>query len=433
MGEAANSSAEEMARLKAENEELKARIAKVDKRRKHGGFWRHFTTWLLVILACVFSVLGVLSSWVKTTALDTDTFVSTVAPLVSNDDVAKAISDMAVKKLFTQYDIETQIKSGLTQITDTVKRVAPDLPQPNIDLSIIASPITSGLENFASKTAQKILKSAVFYKVWSETLRLTHTAAVNIITGEEDKVVTSQDDTVVLNLAPLLEKVKVKLADAGLGFLNNVQVPQDFGQIKLFTSEQLGTIKGLVHLLETLSWVLPLLAFIFFLLAFLITEDKRKVLMGEGIGLAIAMLVVLVVLRVAHNELLGMIKVEANLAAANVIWSSILSGLRQAVFGLLALGIVVSAGAGLAGPSKWAIWTRKNVNDFFVNWRERREGKKGKTAFMTFMDNYAWWFRLGGLVISVLALLLLPHISGLAVIITVIVLLAYLALIELVR
>jgi cell division protein FtsL len=424
---------EELARLKAENEALKAKAEKLSKREKRGGFWRRFTVWLLVILAVVFSVLGVFSVWLKTTTLDTNTFVATVAPLIHNQEVAKAVSDTAVAKLFAQYDVQAQIESGLNQVSEAVRQAAPNLPQPNIDLSAIAAPITSGLKTAASTVAQKILTSDAFYKVWSEALRVAHTAAVNILTGNTNKVLTSQGDTVVLNLAPLLDQVKTKLTEKGLSFLNKVQVPPDFGQIKLFTSKQLGVAKGLVHLLEVLSWVFPLLAFLFFVAAVLLTKEKRKVLMWEGIGLAIAMLVVMVVFRVAHNELLGLVKKQQNLAAADVIWTGILAGLRSAVFGLFALGIVVAVGAAVAGPAKWAVWTREHVGDFFTHWRERREGKKGKTPFMEFMDKYAWWFRMGGLVVAVLVLVWIPHISGLAVILTVAILLVYLAVIELLR
>ena len=127
------------------------------------------------------------------------------------------------------------------------------------------------------------------------------------------------------------------------------------------------------------------------------------------------------------------IKVAENAAAANVIWGTVLSGLKQAVWGLLVLGVVVAVGAGVSGHAKWAVWVRTHVADFFKNWRERREGKKGKTPVMVFMDKYAWWFRIGGLAIAVFVLALLPTVSGLAVIIAVIVLLVYLTVIELLR
>ena len=97
------------------------------------------------------------------------------------------------------------------------------------------------------------------------------------------------------------------------------------------------------------------------------------------------------------------------------------------------MGVVVAVGAAVAGPAKWAVRTREHVADFFANWRERREGKKGKTPFMAFMDKYAWWFRAGGLVVGVLFLVFLPHVSGLAVILTVFVLLVYMGVIEILR
>jgi hypothetical protein len=49
------------------------------------------------------------------------------------------------------------------------------------------------------------------------------------------------------------------------------------------------------------------------------------------------------------------------------------------------------------------------------------------------MERYAWWFRVDGLVVAVLFLLLLPHVSGLAVILTVVALLIYLGVIEVLR
>ncbi len=424
----------DLEKLRAENEELKTRLAKQDRHKERGGFWRRFTVWLLIILACIFSVLGALSAWVKTTTLDTGTFVSTVAPLVKNDAVARAVSEAAVQQLFAKYDVTGQIKAGLNDISDAVQNLRPaNLPIPNINLSIIAEPVSNGLQTFASKAAQKILQSDTFYKVWVKTLTVAHTAAVNILTGNKNAVVTSKGDKIVLNISPLINRVKTRLVDAGLTFLNNVKVPANVGQVTLFTAKQLGAAQGMVHLLETLSWVFPLLAFICFLLAAVIARNRRKALLREGIGLAIAMLVVLIIGRVAHNQLIGLVKKPDNLAAANVIWSTLINGLRQGLWAAFALGVVVAVGAALAGPSRWAVWTREHVADFFTNWRERREGKKGKTPFSLFMDEYAWWFRIGGLVLAVIILAVLPNISGLAVIVTGIVLLIYLGVLELLR
>jgi hypothetical protein len=431
---AGGASSGELERLRKENLALKEKLEAAKPGRKERHFWRSIAVWLLIVLACIFAIAGTLSTWVRTTTLDTNSFVNTIAPLVKQDAVAKAVSDAAVKKLFQTYNIEGQIESGLKELSNAVKQVTPpNLPVPDIDLSFIAGPISGGLQSFAKTVAQKVLQSEQFFKVWEKSLRTAHTAMVNIIRGKSNAVLTSKGDTVILNLSALLTRVKDELVNSGLGFLNKVTIPPDFGQIELFTASQLGSVKSAVHLLDLLSWVLPLLAFLFFLGAVWLARDHRKALLRAAIGLAIAMLVVLIVLKVAHNQLFNQIKVAENAAAANVIWGTVLSGLKQAVRGLLALGIVVAIGAAVAGPAKWAIWTRSHTADFFKSWRERREGNKGKTAFSTFVDKYAWWFRAGGLAVAVLVLALLPTVSGLAVIITVIVLVVYLAAIELVR
>ncbi|MHB8895838.1 MAG: hypothetical protein ACYC99_11775, partial [Candidatus Geothermincolia bacterium] len=417
-----------------ENLALKEKLdsTKADKKQRH--FWRSFLVWILIILACVFSIAGTLSAWVQTTTLDTNTFVKTIAPLIEQEAVAKAVSDAAVTSLFKTYDIPGKIKSGLNELSNAILQVAPkDKNLPDINLSFIADPISGALEGVAKTAAQKILTSKEFASIWEKTLRTAHTTMVDIIKGKKDAVVTSEGDTVILNLSELLTKIQDQLVNAGLGFLKNVKIPADFGKIELFTSAQIGSVKSLVNLLGLLSWVLPLLALIFFVLAVVLAVDHRKALLGSGIGLAIAMLIVLIVLKVAHGGLIGQIKVPENVAAANVIWTTVLSGLKQAVWGLLVLGVVVAVGAGVSGPSKWATWVREHVADFFKNWRDRREGKKGKTPFSAFMEKYAWWFRIGGLVIAALILALLPSVSALAVIITVIVLAVYMAVIELVR
>lgn len=209
-------SGNELEKLRAENAALKKKLEAAPASARGHHFWRSFVVWLLIILACVFSILGVLSIWVKTTTLDTSTFVGTVAPLVKNDAVAKAVSKVAAQELFAKYDVSGRLKTGLDNFSKVIEQAAPkDLPIPDISLSFIAEPISNGLQDFAATAARKVLQSDAFYKVWSEALRLSHTAAVNIIKGNSDKVLTSQGDTVVLDLAPLLDQVKSRGRPAG--------------------------------------------------------------------------------------------------------------------------------------------------------------------------------------------------------------------------
>jgi len=427
-------SSSELERLRAENERLKAQVSKTDKKERKGGFWRRFAVWVLVILALLFSLFSVFSTWIRTTTLDTNTFVNTIAPIVKNEAVAKAVTDIVVKQLFEKYNIKGELKKGLTQL-DTAVRSAlpPNAPVPDVSLGALADPISGGLESIAKTAAEKILTSEVFYKTWKEALTLAHQTAINIIRGNKNAAITSVGDKVVLNVKPLLDQIQAQLIASGLTFLEKVKVPANIGQIELFTAKQLGAVKSIVKLLDLLYWLLPLLALLCFAGAILLARNRRRVLIRSGIGLVIVMLIVLIVLKVTHSQLFGQIKVPQNLAAANVVWNQLLGGLKSGIWGILALGAVVAIGGGFAGPSKWAVWTREHVAGFFTKWRARRQGEAEKSKFSAFLDKYQWWFRAGGFAIAVIVLVLVPHISVLAIILTIVILAIYLALIELLR
>jgi len=49
--------------------------------------WRRVVVALLVVLGCVLAPLSVLSIWLKTTLLDTSSYVATMAPLAEDPDV----------------------------------------------------------------------------------------------------------------------------------------------------------------------------------------------------------------------------------------------------------------------------------------------------------------------------------------------------------
>lgn len=425
----------EIARLKDENEALKSKLADLESSGPRGaGFWRTFASVVLIVLACLFALGGALSTWVKTTSLDTDTFVSTVAPLIQDDAVASAVSNIAVDKLFEAYDVEGELSQQLGQIDAAIRRnLPPNAPSPDLSLSAIAGPVASGLENLARTIAGNVLKSDQFRVVWENTLRGGHTAMVNVLTGRGEAVLTSEGNTVVLDLGELISRVKDELTKSGLTFLEKVDVPDNFARVDLFTSEQLGSIKSAVDLLDTLSWLLPLLSIVFFVLGIFAAGNRRKALMGAGIGLAAAMLVTLVVLKVAHREVIGLIKAADTVAAADVIWNTVLSGLKQAVRGFFVLGLFVAVGATIAGPYKWSVWLRSNTMGFFEGRRARREGEGAGKPVNEFVGKYAWWFRAGGFAIALIVLVALPAITALALILTAVILAVYLGIIELLR
>ncbi|MDY6796345.1 MAG: hypothetical protein SWK76_13880 [Actinomycetota bacterium] len=84
------------------------------------------------------------------------------------------------------------------------------------------------------------------------------------------------------------------MVNAGLGFLDKVPIPDDAGEVVLFISKKLGVVKDGVSILDTLNWILPLPALVFFAAAVIISGDRRRFLMVAGTYLAMAVSLILV-------------------------------------------------------------------------------------------------------------------------------------------
>jgi hypothetical protein len=403
----------EVERLRAENDTLKSRPVKREREPFH---WRNFLAWVLTILAFIMAIAAPLASWSHDYMLDTDRFIETIAPLVREDAVAQALSERAAEALIEGLEVEELLKGVLPE-----------------GLGFIAAPVGNSIQSLAQKSAKTILQSDQFYWVWERMLRLAHSSAVDAIRGDRAVEVTRQGD-IVLDLGELLQNLRRRLVDSGLGFLERVPIPKRAGTVVLFTAEELGLARGGIHALDTLNWVLPLLALLFFAAAVAVSTDRRKFLMVSGIAVALAMAVSLISLRFTRNQLLGRVELEANLLAAQVLWSTLFRGLVQAQWGILFLGVVVAAGAAVAGPYQWANWLRINTLRLFASWQDRRrKGEREPGPIGGFLEAHKGAFRLGGIVLVFLILLLLPKVTTGAVIGSAIALAIYLALIELVR
>jgi hypothetical protein len=406
----------EVERLKAEKAALQAELQNKEVEERKPFPWRNLVAWILVALAFVMAIAAPLASWSHDYMLDTDRFIDAIAPLVREDEVAQAISERAAEALIEGLDVE-ELLEGI-------------LPE---GIGFIAAPISSSIQGLAQKSAKAILQSDQFYWVWEKILRAAHSTAVDAVRGESALEVTKQGD-VVLDLGELLQNLKNRLVESGLGFMEKVPIPKKAGTVVLFTAEELGLARGGVHLLDTLNWVLPLLALLFFAAAIVISTDRRKFLMASGIAIALAMAISLIALNFTRNQLLGQVEVETNLLAAQVVWNTLFRNLIQIQYGLLALGAVVATGAAVAGPYRWSTWLRTKTAHLFEAWRDRRSrGVKEPGPIGKFVEAHKMALRVGGLALLLIILLLLPKVTAGAVIGTAIALVVYLAVIELLR
>src|SRR3954453_680448 len=140
------------------------------------------------ILGVLFAILVPITftvAWVHRTVLNTDTYVSTVAPIGSDPAVTAAASR----------DITNQIFAAL----DPQQIVADALPP---KASFLAAPIANGARGYVESGVNQILNSSQFQQLWIGANRFAHAQLVAVLHGDT-KVLQSTDGNVELNLVPL--------------------------------------------------------------------------------------------------------------------------------------------------------------------------------------------------------------------------------------
>src|SRR5918995_2713281 len=116
------------------------------------------------------------------------------------------------------------------------------------------------------------------------------------------------------------------------------------------------------NLLTTLGNWLPFVALFLLGLGVYVARDHRRALIGAGLGVAAAMLLLALALAVFRSVYLDAVPADVlPHDAAAVLYDTILRFLRAGLRTVFVLGLVVAAGAFLTGQSVTATRTRKGV------------------------------------------------------------------------
>jgi hypothetical protein len=404
--------AAELERLKRENEDLRGRLGW----RRSG--WRSFFAGLFAFLMCVAMVGAVLATWAHWTALNTERFVNTIAPVIKEQAVSEAISDEAVSRLFDKYKLRSRIEREL-------KKVLPEV------LKSVAGNAAGGAESLAKTLTQQIVKSSAFQAVWRRALTFSHEEAVKGIRAT-GPVQLNEKGEVVLDISGVLKDLQGRLSDLGLTFLNGIKLPDSLGRVVLYKNSQLGNVKQAVNVLDVLFWVLPWLAVLLLVIASFIANDRRKNLFGTSILLMAMLVVLMIVIKVVQGHYLGMITSDVNRHAAIVASSVVMSTLYRVDIALIIVGAITVLFAVIAGPYDWAFSMHKTIGLRSHMGMDKEEGSSFQ-KFCAFVAHYAWPLRIIGISAAALLILYLPQASVGAIIAVIVVYGLYLIGVELFR
>lgn len=416
----------ELERLRAEVADLRSERdhAADGKRGKRQGRWRAPVAAVAITLGCILAPVAVLGVWGANQVSNTDRFVANMAPLIKEPPIQHALSARITTEITSRLNVQATANQAAAQAAQA------RLPRLANLLRTFSGQIASGVNSAIGTAVSKVVASQAMAVVWTQALRTAHTGVVRVLSGQGGGAVSVVNDEVVLNLGPLITQAKQQLSARGLTIVGNL--PAVNATYPLFEAHDLARAQQGYRLIVTLKWVLPFLALALLALGVYLARRHRRALIGAALGLAASMLVLGIGLTIFRSVYLNSIPSTVSTDAAGVLYDTLIRFLRQGLRVILVVGLVIAAGAFLAGPSVTAVSIRKGAQSG-IDWLRAR----GERAGVRTGPAGAWTgahktgLRVSAIALAGLIFVFWSHPTAVVVIWLVVLLLVLLGLIEL--
>lgn len=326
---------------------------------------RHTLRWIgvtvLLVLVAVLAIVSVTSRFVRSQILDTDRYITTVAPLGEDPAVQAEVTNQITDEIFTRVDIESLTAEALTAISQgaNLAENAPRVSQLVVGLSPV---LASQAKGFVEDTVATFVQSQQFEDLWIQANRRAHSALVSVVTGNYgiSSVEVDQSGTVSISLGTIIDNVKGALTDRGFTIAQNI--PAVDKQFVLFQSPNLVKAQRAVNALDKASAILPWLGIACIAGAVALAPRGRRLrtLSLAGLSVALGMLVLAIAILVARAIYIDDIPADVlSPDAAAAVIDTVLVPLRTSLRAVAVAALVVAVGAYLVGGSSSAVAVRR--------------------------------------------------------------------------
>lgn len=381
---------------------------------------------VLLVLVAVLSFSAVLARYTHNELLDTDRYVQKMAALGSNPVLQAELTDQITDEIVTRLDIEAVTTDALLSIIDNAPRVPPAVVG-------LAPVIADQAESFVHRTVESFVSSDQFEALWIQANRQAHQALVGVLTGETRPAVQISDQgTVSISLAPIIDRVRAALIDRGFAFADKIPTIDD--SFVLFESPELVKAQRVTSAMEKASGVLPWLALLVAAGAVWAAPRgaRRRAISLVGVSIAVAMALLAMTITLGRSLYLGAVPAEAlSSQAAAVLIDTMLVPLRTILRAVFALAVVIALVGYLTGSSRSAVAVRGACRKALDAMRVPKDGR-APYPIESAVAQFRIPLRVVIVAIAVTTLVFWPYPSGAVVVVTVFAALVALLVVELV-
>jgi hypothetical protein len=324
---------------------------------------------VLVVLACLLTVFGTLAVGVQQLLFNTDRWVAVVGPLAEDpavqDDVANAITDATV--------------GGV----DTRALAARVLPAPAQGLA--ARALDAALTTFVHDQALRLVQSPQFSALWIGLNRTAQPAAVAILRGQTPPNVDVRNGEIRLDLVPLIaatvQRLTLAFPDAvsaplalpareappgqiqqALSTAFGRALPDGFGEVTVFRSDQLATAQQAVRWIDRLTWAIVVAALVLIAVTLIVSENRWRTAMWLGIGTMVGILLARLAVGSVEGLILSGLTTQPGSVATRAAIDAAMSSLLGSSVAVLVMAALVTVVAFVAGGRRSAPRTpRRNA------------------------------------------------------------------------
>lgn len=318
------------------------------------GRWRAVLSALCIALATVLVPVSIVGTWARVQLVDEARFVETFAPLAADPAVQALITDQVTAAIDDAIDLQ-----GITDdLFDGLQEL--DLPPRASDaIQLLRIPAAQGLQSVVDTTVTRLVGSDAFETVWSTALIASHRALAAAASGgtADGALQIGENGEIGIQLGPIIEDVKQRLVDQGIGFAESIPVIDR--TIVVAKSEALVTVSVVYNIAVTVGWWLPVIALALFGGGILLARRRTVAVLGSGVGMAIGGIVLAIGLSIG-GTVAAILAAQLGISASalGAIYAQVVDAMHQTAVVVALLGVVVAILAWVQGRSRAAAATR---------------------------------------------------------------------------
>lgn len=344
-------------------------------------------------------VLGSLFVWMRTTAFSPDGYVAAALTVEGQGLLAEKVGGLVRDELLPA-----------DRADSLAERVVAPLPISDPEKSLLAAAIGSTVRNQVANAVQSYLNSGAGQQV-AEALSGRLSEEIVKLVDDGTGVFEFQDDAIVLNTQVIAQGARAK-AEELLGPLAKFlpPPPESYKKIVLVEADYVVTIQQAINLIWLMSWLLPLLFLVLLITGIFTARERRPAALRTMIAIIVGTAIAVIATRIARSVITSLVQEGPQQDVVGAILSTATVELVDQTLLIVLLTAIVSFVLWLFGPDKPAGYARGWIAD---RARDLRAGeRKGAGRVTEFARRYRPHLEIAGVVLTILAIMLVPNITG---------------------